>query len=512
MPRIDQYTPVSVSVATGAAPGAAGIVVLAAGRQASDVGLDEAARRSLSALRDARAIPSKPAEVVTQVIDGKPPRRLLVVGLGGDKDLTLQRFREAGGAIAKAARKQKLNRVAVLVDPALAPPTHEIAAALATGLCTGFFKLSAFKGKGKDDDENGAARRLDAVIVVDAPAARVSRLAVQHAVDIATAQNFARAVAAHPGNLMHPPALARLAAEVAREVGLSCRVLDEGQMRKLGMGGLLAVGMGSPQTPPRLIVLEWKGGSAKKATAGGCSLLVGKAITFDTGGVSIKPREGMEKMVYDKCGGMAVLGAMLAIAQLKLPVHVVGLLAAAENHVSSTAYRPGDILRMHNGVTVEITNTDAEGRLVLADALSWGIATFKPAAVVDLATLTGGVVVALGHEFAGIMSNNDDLAEQLRKASEAVGEKTWRLPLGEEVREMMKSNHADMVNSAGRWAHPLQGGEFLRRFVPERVPWVHLDIAGVADSDKESAMYAKGATGWGVPTLVEWVRRRVHPS
>jgi leucyl aminopeptidase len=281
--------------------------------------------------------------------------------------------------------------------------------------------------------------------------------------------------------------------------------------------------MGSALTPPRLIILEWKGsgvrvqGSAKKKQTTGPSpptplLLVGKAITFDTGGISIKPREGMHKMVYDKCGAMAVLGAMIAIARLKLPIHVVALLAAAENHVSDTAYRPGDILKMYNGVTVEVTNTDAEGRLVLADALAWGIETYKPAAVVDLATLTGGVVVALGHEFAGLISTNDVLSNEITDAARAAGEKVWRLPLGEEVRELMKSDHADIVNSGGRFAHPLQGGEFLRRFVPEdgSVPWVHLDIAGVADSEKDLPMYAKGATGWGVRTLVEWLKNRAN--
>jgi leucyl aminopeptidase len=221
----------------------------------------------------------------------------------------------------------------------------------------------------------------------------------------------------------------------------------------------------------------------------------------------------MQRMVYDKCGAMAVLGAMVAIARLKLPARVVGLLSAAENHVSATAYRPGDILTMYNGVTVEITNTDAEGRLVLADALAWGIETYKPQAVVDLATLTGGMVVALGKEFCGLMGTDDALAEELTHAGAAMGEKIWRLPLGEEVRDMMKSDHADIVNSGGRWAHPLQGGEFLRRFIPgdgTGVPWAHLDIAGVADSEKASHQYAAGATGWGVRTLVEWVRTRAR--
>src|SRR5687768_7561491 len=217
--------------------------------------------------------------------------------------------------------------------------------------------------------------------------------------------------------------------------------------------------------PPRLIVLTHRPGGIKGARGRAKSgqrqaplLIVGKAITFDTGGISIKPADKMGKMIYDKCGGMAVLGLMYAVAKLKLAVPVVGILSSAENHISSQAYRPGDILRMYNGVTVEVTNTDAEGRLVLGDALAWGIETYKPQAVIDLATLTGGVVVALGKTMAGVMSNSDTLVDEINRAAALTGEKLWRLPLGDEQREQIKSDHADIVNSAGRDAHPLQGG------------------------------------------------------
>jgi leucyl aminopeptidase len=215
----------------------------------------------------------------------------------------------------------------------------------------------------------------------------------------------------------------------------------------------------------------------------------------------------MGKMIYDKCGGMAVLGLMWAVARLKVPIPVVGILASAENHISGRAYRPGDIITLYNGVTVEVTNTDAEGRLVLGDALAWGVKTYKPAAVVDLATLTGGVIVALGRSIAGAMANDDELFNQIHRAAQDSGERIWRLPLGDEQREQMKSDHADIVNSAGRDGHPLQGGAFLSYFLPDepKTPWVHLDIAGVADQDKVTSMYAKGATGWGVRTLVRWV-------
>jgi leucyl aminopeptidase len=211
---------------------------------------------------------------------------------------------------------------------------------------------------------------------------------------------------------------------------------------------------------------------------------------------------------------------MVALAKSKFPLPVVGLLTSAENHVSGNAYRPGDIITQYNGVTVEITNTDAEGRLVLGDALAWGIEQYKPAAVVDLATLTGGVVVALGKTMAGVLSNSDELVEELNAAATTAGEKIWRLPIGEDQRDYIKSEPADIVNSGGREGHPLQGGAFLSFFVPGGtgdlpegrnglVPWAHLDIAGVADTEKELPYYAKGATGWGVRTLVEWVTSRI---
>ncbi len=251
-----------------------------------------------------------------------------------------------------------------------------------------------------------------------------------------------------------------------------------------------------------MIVLE----HAPRNRRGKTLMAVGKAITFDAGGISIKPADKMGKMIFDKCGAMAVLGFMYAAAKLKLPIHIVGILASAENILSSRAYRPGDILKMHNGVTVEVTNTDAEGRLVLGDALSWGIQTYKPAAVVDLATLTGGVIVALGRSIAGVMSNNDALVKDLTEAGKTEGEKIWRLPLEQEHKDFIKSDTADIVNAGGREAHTIQGGAFLSYFVPsdDSVPWAHLDIAGVADTDKELPYYASGATGWGVRTLIRW--------
>jgi leucyl aminopeptidase len=416
-------------------------------------------------------------------------RRVLLVGLGPAEKVTTDTYRTAGAALAKAIRKHKLTSVAVVA------PKDQVEA-VTTGLVLASFDYREYKGTAHR--KKGDPEPKDPVITVVSTDSR----GYERAVAVTIGQNFARTIASRPGNDINPPELARVTAAMAREVGLKCKVLDEKQMKKLGMGGILAVGAANKLTPPRMIVLEWAG-KGKAAPL----LAVGKAITFDTGGISIKPAERMGRMIYDKCGGMAVLGFMLAVAKLKLQRRVIGILASAENHISDTAMRPGDILTFYNGVTAEITNTDAEGRLVLGDALAWGIEQYKPAQVVDLATLTGGVVVALGKTMAGVMANDDKIVADLQKAANAAGEKFWRLPLGDDQRDQMKSDHADLVNSGGREGHPLQGGAFLSYFVPEGTPWAHLDIAGVADTERELPLYGKGATGWGVRTLVEWASK-----
>ena len=445
----------------------------------------------VSGLTEAGLFDGKIGSVVTHLSAER--RRLIVVGLGTG-DVTAEQFRKIGGGVAKAVAKLKVKRVALLgaADPA----------AVVTGMLLKRFEYREYKGSATTEKSEEAALRL--TMVGDYSPAQ--QAAIEQAVVVAEAQNFARTIATRPGNDINPVSLAKVAEKLAEELGIKSRVLDEKEMTDLGMGGILGVGAGSSATPPRMIVLEYRPKKSPKKN-GRTLLVVGKAITFDTGGISIKPAASMQKMVFDKCGGMAVLGLMYAVAKLKLSVNVVGILAAAENHISETAYRPGDILRMYNGVTVEVTNTDAEGRLVLGDALAWGIETYKPAAVVDLATLTGGVVVALGKTMAGVMSNDDGLVEQLQHAANLSGEKIWRLPIGDDQRDLLKSEVADIVNSGVREAHPLQGGAFLSYFLPKAptVPWAHLDIAGVADTEKDLPYYGKGATGWGVRTLVEWV-------
>ncbi|HET6246085.1 MAG TPA: leucyl aminopeptidase, partial [Tepidisphaeraceae bacterium] len=486
----------------------------------------EADLTALKRLSAGGAATGKSKEMVFDLVEisGGKYRRIFSVGLGNADKITSETLRQAGARALRGLRKHRLGK-ATIICPTLANiGTADAGEAIATGALLAAFDFEEYKGTGQKKPDEPALKRLEWTIVAeDAPALRKG---IDRARAIADGQNFARTIASRPANNINPPSLAKVAKQMAKEVGLGCRVLDEKELKKLGMGGILAVGAGAIDTPPRMIVLEYRGGSGDTGTRGRGEkkkdvgkavaplLIVGKSITFDTGGISIKPAEKMGKMIYDKCGGMAVLGLMYALAKLKLTVHVVGILSSAENAVDAMAYRPGDILHMYNGVTVDVTNTDAEGRLVLGDALAWGIETYKPAAVVDLATLTGGVVTALGKTMAGVMSNNDDLVRELTESGEAVGEKIWRLPLGEDQRDQIRGDHADIVNSAGREAHPLQGGAFLSFFVPTdgSVPWAHLDIAGVADTEKELPCYAKGATGWGVRTLVKWIEGRMGNS
>jgi leucyl aminopeptidase len=456
---------------------------------------------SVNRLLGAGAATGKHREIVFDLIgEGKKARRVYVAGLGKPADITPEIIRQSAGAVLRALRKHRIERAAVVLPDIKAISTDAAADAVATGIYLAAFDYREYKGSASKEKEKYSAKPIAISIVAEGIS--IARRAVERAKIVCDGQNHARTIASRPGNNINPPSLARVAQAMAREAGLRCTVMDEKQLTKLGMGGILAVGSGSIQTPPRLIVLEHRG-----ASRGGKTIMaVGKAITFDAGGISIKPADKMGKMIFDKCGAMAVLGFMYAAAKLKMPIRIVGILASAENILSSRAYRPGDILRMYNGVTVEVTNTDAEGRLVLGDALSWGIEIYKPDAVVDLATLTGGVVVALGRTIAGVMSNSDQLVKDLTEAGKTEGEKIWRLPLEQEHRDFIKSETADIVNAAGREGHPLQGGAFLSYFVPSdnSIPWAHLDIAGVGDTDKELPYYASGATGWGVRTLVRW--------
>jgi len=419
-------------------------------------------------------------------------REAVLVSLGKRKDCTQDTFRRAGGIIATWLAQRKIRRAGVDLASAETSRDDGAVTALGEGLVLGAFRFAEHKPSAK------AAPRARVDLLVDQPVpTSLDRL--ERAVAACEATNLAREVAHQPPNVLNPISLAERAKELAAANGLKCTVLDEKQMRQLGMGAVLAVGGGS-DTPPRLIVLEYEGAKGGKPLA-----LVGKAITFDTGGYSIKTRESIVGMKYDKCGGAAVLGVMQAVATLKPNMPVVGVIAAAENMVSGAAYRPDDIITTLSGKTVEIVSADAEGRMVLCDALTYTQQQYKPRAIIDLATLTGGVLIALGRHRAGLFCNDDKLRDALVASGERTHERLWALPLDNDYLEALKGDDADLKNSAGREGHAILGAMFLKQFVDGRTPWGHLDIAGVADVDKDQPYCPKGATGFGVRLLADFI-------
>ena len=449
--------------------------------------------RIVTAIAPKDISPDTPGKEVGE-IRFNPAKQKAVVSLGQKEKINLETFRRAGGALAKWITKNKVTEAAIETatfadyDPA----PDQIAFALTEGLLLGSFRFDKHKSK-KEEPAPATVYFLDESL----------QQTVERAAIICEATNLARAWAHEPANVINPVSLAARVQELASETGLRCTILDEKELTEMGAGAIVAVGQGSV-TPSRLIVLEYQPPAGSEASP---VALVGKAITFDTGGYSIKSTDGMVGMKYDKCGAMAVLGAIVAAARLKINTPVVAVLAAAENMVSEAAFRPNDILKTLSGKTVEIISTDAEGRLVLCDALAYAQQQFKPRAMINLATLTGGVVVALGSTRAGLFSNSDELSQALFNVGEQVHERLWRLPLDDEYFELLKSEDADFKNSAGlRKAHPIVGGIFLKQFVSDETPWAHLDIAGVSDWDREMPYCPKGASGFGVRLLIEYLR------
>ena len=406
-------------------------------------------------------------------------------GLGERGKLDDSAVRRATGSAALALRKRAQRKVLLILEER---PEHVGGAV--EGFALGAYRFETFRPK--------KTQPIAELVVLVAKEDLVSaKKAAARALLLADAANAARDIANTPGNLLYPETLAKAAQAIAAQCGLKCRVLDEKALKLGKFGGLLAVGGGSSRGP-RLIELVHAGGPKGEAPL----VLVGKAITFDTGGISIKPAANMEEMIFDKCGGTAVLGAMQAIAKLGLRRNVVGILAAAENMPSGTAYRPGDIVTMHNQVHVEIVNTDAEGRMVLGDALSWARSEHKAASIINLATLTGACGVALGDSAAGLWSNDDAFKAEVLRAAQESGERVWPMPLFPEHTERIRSEVAQIKNSGGRLGGACTAAAFLKVFAGD-TPWVHLDIAYTAHCSKDSHGLAAGATGFGVRTLVQ---------
>ena len=427
-----------------------------------------------------------------------PFRKVVVVGLGKSSEFDAERVRQVSATAAQAAAKGKVKTIATIVhgagigglDPAVA------AQSVAEGTLLGLYRYDKYKTrKANGEDSSGRPERL-VIAEMDAAKVPVIQAGVDRGVILAEATNFARDLVNAPGNELTPAELARRAKAMADECGLECTILGREEMAKLGMGALLGVAQGSAHEP-QLIVVRYRGADGPPVA------LVGKGVTFDTGGISLKPSEGMAAMTTDMAGAAAVLGAMRAIAQLKPRQHVIAVAPCVENMPSGTAQRPGDIVRAMTGKTIEIDNTDAEGRLILADAVAYA-ESLGAHTIVDVATLTGACVVALGHFYTGLVSTDDALAEAIMAAGRKAGERYCRLPADPDYKEQYKSDKADIKNTGGRPAGAITGALIISEFI-SKARWAHLDIAGTAEAKKARHYLPKGATGVAVRTLAEYV-------
>jgi leucyl aminopeptidase len=456
-------------------------------------GLDEAARALAVRSAEAQRFEREAAALAeTFVSDGERVRRLLLVGLGGRRDDDAV-YERAGGALT--AKLLTSGETRLVVDLTGLGIGGEAAARLAFGAAARGWRYDIYRTK----LSRKAKPTLEEVVIVGAgegaDAAWERRSALLEGISLT------RELVTEPANVIYPVSFVERCRTAMEGLGIEFEVLDENQMRELGMGALLGVGQGSEQ-PPRLLAMRWNGaGDAAKKPV----VLVGKGITFDTGGISIKPAAGMEAMKWDMGGAGAVAGAMRAIAGRKAKANVVGICVLAENMPDGKAQRPGDVVTSMSGQTIEVINTDAEGRLVLSDALTWAQRQYRPEYVVDLATLTGAMIISLGHEYAGLFTNDDGLGEMLTRAGNSSGDKLWRMPLGEAYDKLMDSTIADMKNAGPREAGSITAATFLQRFVEDGVKWAHLDVAGMVWSEKPGSLYDKGATGFGVALLDRFV-------
>jgi leucyl aminopeptidase len=466
-------------------------------------GVDEALAGRIGAALASGDFTGKAGQTLLLYANGEiRTRRVLLLGLGEESKLDAEALRRAAGTSVQEAARRKAARAAFAV-PALRRLRPQAAAqALAEGAVLAGYRFDAYQGT--RDDAPGTVTQL-ALCFERAADLRAARAGARTGVILAESQNVARDLSNEPGNTLTPAELARRAERVAREVGLRSRVLEVPELRRRKMGGILAVGGGS-HNPPRLIALEHGGARGRRrAPRRPTVCLIGKGITFDSGGISIKPGASMDEMKHDMSGAAAVIGALRACALLRLPLHVVGVIGAAENLPSGTAYRPGDIVTAMSGKTIEVLNTDAEGRVVLADALHFARTEYEPEAMLDLATLTGACVVALGPWASGLFGNDPGLAERVRLAGEATGERAWPMPLWKEHAEHIRSKVADIKNVGGRDGGSSTAAAFLEAFVGD-TPWVHLDIAGTAWTSKTGPTQGHGATGVGVRLMLELLR------
>jgi leucyl aminopeptidase len=445
----------------------------------------------------------KGKEVDTAIVYGNDKigaKRIMLVGLGEKKKADLDTLRKAAATAANRAVELKVENLSLALHQAFGRRSDltSMGRAMAEGSYFGSYRYDEYITK----EENGRRDNLK-IELLDSDPAAVRKLedGLGTGAVIGRAQSYARTIANRPGNVINPPALAEEAQKATRGVrNLTCTVFDKKQLIAKGMGGILAVGSGSG-SEPRFIVLKYAG--AGKSGHGLTVALVGKAITFDSGGISIKPADKMEQMKLDKSGGLAVLASVRAAAELRLPLNVYGLIPSAENLPSGSSYRPGDIVTTYSGKTVEVQNTDAEGRMILCDALAYAVEQ-KCDVIIDIATLTGACMVALGQYKAGLMGNDDALVKQIQKAAEQSGEKVWHMPCGDEYAQEMKSKIADLKNIGSKWGGACTAAAFLRQFVGE-AKWAHLDIAGVDIFEKHTGYACEGSSGFGVRLLTTYL-------
>jgi len=430
---------------------------------------------------DLNDVKGKTGESHVFYVDGK---RILLLGLGKKDKFGSDAVRLAAGKVSRTAIGKKIDSVAMECFC----ENCEHCQSCGEGLVLGSYQFLDYK-TGKDD---GFELKSATVLGCDSPD-------VAKGAAVANAVCFARDLGNHPGNITTPSRLAEAAKEIADEGGMKLTVFDREEFTEMGMGALAGVALGTDE-PPKFIILEYMNGGDEKP-----KVLVGKGLTFDAGGISIKPARKMDEMKYDMCGSATVLGTMKAIAALKPKINVVCIVPSTENLLGAKAYKPGDILKAYNGKTIEVLNTDAEGRLILADALSYASKHYEPEFILDFATLTGAVLVTLGHIAAGVMGTHDDLMKQVKLSSKNVGEKVWELPLWPEFCKQVKSEIADVKNTgAPMQAGSIAGGAFLKEFVDNDIPWVHFDIAGTAWGSKTTSIDPKGsATGWGIRLVLD---------
>ena len=432
---------------------------------------------------------------IVPITGGKQAQRILLAGIGKKENITNDTIRFVSGRIAQKARELKLKEFSIIVPPTFVIEQNSSISQIIEGSKMALYKFDKFKSEKTDSSPN--------LTIITSKSKKISQT-IKTAEITADGAIFTKSIANLPPNECTPTTLANFAKIISKNNKMKCNIISKLELEKKGFGGITAVGKGS-KNEPKLIVLEHNQGPKNEKPI----VLVGKAVTFDTGGISLKPGANMDEMKFDKCGGCTVLGIMKAVSELKLRINVVGIIPSVENMPGGEAYRPGDIIKLYNGKTAEILNTDAEGRLILADALSYGEKQYSPKAIIDFATLTGACIIALGTNVAAIVSNDEKLTKKINDSSKKTTEAVWELPLNQDYMDMVKSEVADIRNiGIGKAAGTITAAAFLRNAI-NNTPWLHVDIAGVAWTQiatKEKSYNPKGATGFGVRLILDYLQ------